>query len=154
MRMTSAWFPLAQTRTRRLESLFDKYVISADMTYTKLLSCSTLITFVVTTSYNIGLHGIKSPFDMNLTLMRSLTTIQGCVPAKKRLSALLHSGMVVFKIPKLKYIRSNLAQYQSSKSRYLKANIRGSSLNQYERALKMWHFGIRLVCRGFLFVES
>ena len=123
--------------SRRLESLFDKYVISADMTYTKLLSCSTLITFVVTTSYNIGLHGIKSPFDMNLTLMRSLTTIQGCVPAKKQRSAVLHSGMVVFKIPKLKYIRSNLAQYQSSKSRYLKANIRGSSLNQYERALKM-----------------
>ena len=48
---------------RRLEQLFDKYEISADMTYAILTSFNSLTTFVVTTSYNIGLHSIKSTFQ-------------------------------------------------------------------------------------------
>ena len=49
--------------SRRLEQLFDKYEISVDMTYTILTSFIKLTTFVVTTSYNIGLPGIKSTFE-------------------------------------------------------------------------------------------
>ena len=47
---------------RRLEQLFDKYEISVEMTYTILKSFIRLATFVVTTSYNIGLPRIKSTF--------------------------------------------------------------------------------------------
>ena len=54
--------------TQRLEQLFDKYEISADMSYTILTSFINLTTFVVTTSYNIALPIIKSTFEVNLTL--------------------------------------------------------------------------------------
>ena len=54
------------------------------MTYTKLSSFRNLITFVVTTSYNIALPIIKSTFDMNLTLdAKSVTLVKGCVPASQ-----------------------------------------------------------------------
>ena len=71
-------------KTRRLKRLFDKYGISADMTYTISTSFNSLTTFVVTTSYNIALPIIKSTFEMNLTLdAKSVTLVKGCVPASQ-----------------------------------------------------------------------
>ena len=71
--------------TRRLEQLFDKYEISADMAYTILTSFNNLTTFVVATSYNIALPIINSTFEMNLTLdVKSVTLVKGCVPASQR----------------------------------------------------------------------
>ena len=72
-------------KTRRLKRLFDKYGISADMTYTILTSFINITTFVATTSYNIALPIIKSTFEMNLTLdAKSVTLVKGCVPASQR----------------------------------------------------------------------
>ena len=92
--------------TRRLESLFDKYVTSADMTYTKLSSFSTLVTLVVVTSYNIGLPGIYRPFnesDPGCEVCH--TVVKGCVPASQR----QRSGMFVLTSATLCNAISNLA---------------------------------------------
>ena len=62
------------------------------MSYTILTSFNNLTIFVVTTSYNIGLPGIKSTFEMNLTLdAKSVTLVKGCMPASQR----QNSGMFV-----------------------------------------------------------
>ena len=103
--------------TRWLEALFDKYVISADMTYTKLSSFSTLITFVVTTSYNIGLPGIYRPLnesDPGCEIWSHLhcnTRLRAIQKHQFRRHSL---GDVFFKFPQLQYARSNFAKYQRS----------------------------------------
>ena len=96
---------------RRLEQLFDKYEMSADMTYTILTSFINITTFVATTSYNIALPIIKSTFEMNLTLdAKSVTLVKGCVPASQHQC----SGCFVFEVSQLQYVKSNFAPDQSS----------------------------------------
>ena len=114
-----------RSTARRLQQLFDKYKISADMTYTISTSFNSLTTFVVTTSYNIALPIIKSTFEMNLTLdAKSVTLVKGCVPASQhRCSGLF----VLTSITSCKII-SSLAWFKLAKSWDLKANIRGCLL--------------------------
>ena len=55
------------------------------MTYAKLSSFSTLVTLVVTTSYNIGLPGIYRPLnesDPECEVCHTL--VKGCVQASQR----------------------------------------------------------------------
>ena len=139
--------------TRRLEQLFDKYEISADMTYTILTSFNSLTTFVVTTSYNIALPIIKSTFEMNLTLdAKSATAIRGCVSPKAAFRRSLLRD-VCFLLPHLLP-----CHFRSRKLDWLNMVPEGQYYRMratpFETALKTWHFGIYLVCWDSLFVES
>ena len=96
-RLAEAKIFFGSNGSRRLEQLFDKYEISADMTYTISTSFNSLTTFVVTTSYNIALPIIKSTFEMNLTLdAKSSTALRGCVSPKAPFRAVTRSGLVIY----------------------------------------------------------
>ena len=97
--------------TRRLESFFNKYVISADMTYTKLSSFITLLSFVVTTSYNIGLPGTFRCLEDSDPGCEIWSHCHTKLRATESVPLSFARGCLLFKIPRVQFARVNFAQY-------------------------------------------